>query len=143
MNKAILVGNLTRDPELRMTGGNVPVCSFTIAVNRPFANAQGEREADFIPVVVWRSQAESCAKYLKKGSKVSVCGSIRTRTYDDKEGNKRYITEVVADEVQFIILQTGEGSHNHAPHAQHVPSTPAMPVHQDIGQPIQDDELPF
>ncbi|MDE6397781.1 MAG: single-stranded DNA-binding protein, partial [Clostridiales bacterium] len=93
MNKAIIVGNLTRDPDLAQTSSGISVCRFSVAVNRPYTNANGEREADFINIVVWRERAENCGKYLSKGSKVAVCGQIQTRSYDDKDGNKRYVTE--------------------------------------------------
>ena len=102
MNKVFLIGRLTRDPELRYTGSNVPVCSFSIAVNRTFTNSNGERESDFINIVVWRKQAENVKNYLSQGSQVAVDGRIQTRNYEDKEGNKRYITEVVADNVEFL-----------------------------------------
>ncbi len=102
MNKAILVGNLTRVPEMRTTKNGVSTCTFTIAVNRPHTNQQGQREADFIPVVTWRGMAESCAKNLRQGSKVGVVGTIQTRSYDAQDGSKRYVTEVIADEVEFL-----------------------------------------
>ena len=102
MNKALLIGNLTKEPELRATASDIAVCTFTVAVNRRFANQSGEREADFIPVVVWRQQAENCARYLHKGSKVGVCGTIQTRSYEAQDGQKRFVTEVVADEVDFL-----------------------------------------
>ena len=102
MNKAFLIGRLTRDPELRYTGNNTAVASFTIAVNRTYTNQAGEREADFIPVVVWRRQAESVKNYLSQGSQVAVEGRIQVRSYDDQNGQKRYVTEVVADNVQFL-----------------------------------------
>ena len=103
MNKCMIIGNLTRDPDLRtLPSTGTSVCNFTVAVSRRFANQQGEREADFIPVVVWRGQAESCAKYLRKGSQVAVAGSIHTRQYDGSDGTRRYVTEVVADEIQFL-----------------------------------------
>ncbi len=102
MNKVILLGNLTRDPELRHTSSDIAVATFTIAINRPFTNEKGEKEADFINIVVWRKQAENVGKFLKKGSKVAVEGKIQTRTYEDEEGNKRHITEVVADNVEFL-----------------------------------------
>ena len=103
MNKCVIVGNLTKDPDLRtIPSSGTSVCNFTVAVSRRFANQAGEREADFIPVVVWRIQAENCAKYLRKGSSVAVSGSIQTRTYDGQDGTKRYVTEVMADEVQFL-----------------------------------------
>jgi single-strand DNA-binding protein len=102
MNKAILIGRLTRDPELKYTNSNIPVATFSIAINRPFTNAQGEREADFINIVVWRRQAEAVKNYISKGSLVAVEGRIQTRSYDAQDGTKRYVTEVVADNVQFL-----------------------------------------
>lgn len=102
MNRIVLIGNLSRDPELRTTNSGVAVCTFTLAVNRRFANQQGEREADFIPVVVWRQQAESCAKYLSKGRKCAVIGTIQTRSYQAQDGSTRHVTEVVADEIEFL-----------------------------------------
>jgi single-strand DNA-binding protein len=101
LNKAILIGRLTRDPELRSTSNDISVTSFTVAVDRNFTNQQGEKETDFIPVVAWRKLAETCAKYLEKGRLVAVSGRMQVRSYEGKEG-KRYITEVVADEVQFL-----------------------------------------
>lgn len=102
MNKVLLIGRLTRDPELRYTGTNLPVASFTVAVNRNFTGANGEREADFIPVIVWRKQAENVKNYISQGSQVAVEGRLQVRSYDDANGQKRYITEVVADNVQFL-----------------------------------------
>lgn len=102
INKVVLIGRLTKDPELRYTQSNTPVASFTIAVQRSFANGQGEREADFISVVVWRGTAENCVKYLAKGRLVAVSGRIQTRTYNADDGTRRYITEVIGDEVQFL-----------------------------------------
>jgi single-strand DNA-binding protein len=102
MNKVILVGNLTRDPELSETPSGIAVCRFSIAVSRDFANAEGNREADFFNITVWRGRAENCGKYLKKGNKVAVVGRLQTRSYDDKDGNKRYVTDIVADEVEFL-----------------------------------------
>ncbi|MFA5408357.1 MAG: single-stranded DNA-binding protein [Bacilli bacterium] len=102
MNKAFLVGHLTKDPDLKYLSNNTAVTTFTVAVNRTFASQSGEREADFINVVVWRKQAENAKKYLTKGSLVGIDGRIQTRTYDNQEGKKVYITEVVADNVQFL-----------------------------------------
>ena len=102
MNKVILIGRLTRDPELRYTGSNTPVATFSLAVNRSFTNQNGEREADFINVVIWDKQAENVAKYLTKGRLVAVEGRIQTRNYDNNEGKKVYVTEVVALSVQFL-----------------------------------------
>lgn len=105
LNRIILIGNLTRDPELRYTPANgVAVATFTLAVSRRFKQQQ---EADFIPVVVWRQQAENCAKYLVKGSQVAVEGRLQIRSYEDREGQRRTVAEVVADNVQF--LGTGRG----------------------------------
>ena len=102
LNRVILIGNLTRDPELRYTPDGTPVASFTIAVNRPFTTRQGEREADFIPVVVWRKRAETCSEYLAKGSQVAVDGRLQIRNYEDKDGIKRRVAEVVAWRVEFL-----------------------------------------
>ncbi len=102
INRAILVGRLTKDPELRRTQSDIPVTTFTLAVNRTFKNQQGEQEADFIQVVVWRRQAENVAKYVNKGSLVGVEGRIQSRSYDDSNGNRRFVTEIVADSVQFL-----------------------------------------
>ncbi len=102
LNRVILIGNLTRDPELRYTPDGTPVASFTIAVNRAFTNRQGEREADFIPIVVWRKRAETCSEYLAKGSQVAVEGRLQIRNYEDKDGVKRRVAEVVAWSVQFL-----------------------------------------
>ncbi|MGG2988711.1 single-stranded DNA-binding protein [Geobacillus stearothermophilus] len=101
MNRVVLVGRLTKDAELRYTPSGVAVASFTLAVNRPFANQQGEREADFVNVVAWRKTAENLANYTKKGSMIAVDGRIQTRSYE-KDGRRVYVTEVVADTVQFL-----------------------------------------
>ena len=102
MNKVILIGRLARDPEMRTTPSGVATTSFTIAVQRNYANAQGDREADFISCVAWRKQAENIAKYCSKGSQVAVEGRIQIRNYDAQDGTKRYVTEVIADNVSFL-----------------------------------------
>ena len=102
MNRVMLIGRLTAKPELRYTGANLPFSRFTVAVNRTFSNAQGQKETDFINVVVWRKQAENVCNFLNKGSLVSVEGRLQTGSYDDKDGNKRYTMDVVADSVQFL-----------------------------------------
>lgn len=102
MNRVLLIGRLTTKPELRYTGSNLPYTKFSIAVNRNFTNNQGQREADFINVTVWRKQAENVCNYLDKGSKVAIEGRIQTGSFDDKDGNKRYTTDVVADNVEFL-----------------------------------------
>ena len=107
MNKVILIGRLTRDPELRTISTGNATTSFTIAVNRNFTNQNGEREADFINCVAWRKQAENIAKYCTKGSQVAVEGRIQTRNYDAQDGTKRYVTEVIADNVTFLSSRAG------------------------------------
>ena len=102
MNKVFLIGRLTRDPELRYTNNNTAVASFTLAVNRTYTNQAGEREADFINVVVWRRQAETVKNYLSQGSQIAVEGRIQVRSYDDQNGQRRYVTEVIADNVEFV-----------------------------------------
>ncbi|HIU23124.1 MAG TPA: single-stranded DNA-binding protein [Candidatus Fimihabitans intestinipullorum] len=102
MNRVCLVGRLTTKPELRYTNSNLPFSRFSIAVNRTFSNSQGQREADFINIVVWRKQAENVCNFLDKGSLVSVEGRIQTGSYDGQDGNRRYTFEVVADSVQFL-----------------------------------------
>lgn len=113
MNRVMLVGRLTAKPELRYTSSNIPFTRFSVAVNRTFSNAQGEREADFINVIVWRKQAENVVNYLDKGSLVSVEGRLQVSNYTDKDGNRRYMTEVVADSVQF--LESRRSSENSRP----------------------------
>lgn len=108
MNKVFLIGNLTRDPEMRSTQSGVSVCNFSIAVNRRFRNAQtGQQETDFLNIVAWRQLAELCGRYLTKGSKVAVTGSIQTRTYEAQDGSKRSAFDIVADEVEFLPLPIG------------------------------------
>ena len=102
MNKVILIGRLTKEPELRKTPTDVSVCQFTLAVNRPYQGQNGEREADFISCVAWRTQAENLCKYIKKGGQIAVEGNIQTRSYNDKNGEKRYVTEVVCDAITFL-----------------------------------------
>ncbi len=101
LNKAVIIGRITKDLELKHTQSGVAVTNFTVAVDRNFKNAQGEKETDFIPVVVWRQQAEHCCKYLGKGRLVAVVGRIQTGHYE-KDGQRHYTTEVVADEVRFL-----------------------------------------
>ena len=109
MNKVILIGNLTRDPELSETPSGVTVCKFSIAVTRDYANANGQRETDFFNITVWRGRAENCGKYLKKGNKVAIVGSLQTRSYEDKDGIKRNVTDVIANEVEFLTPRNAQG----------------------------------
>ena len=160
MNKVFLIGRLTRDPELRYTGNNTAVASFSLAVNRNFTNQQGEREADFFNITVWRKQAENVKNYLSQGSQVAIEGRLQTRSYDDANGQKRYVTEVVADNVEFIGSRNSSGNSNNLsssasnagptpydfgdtpePKGTDVDSNPFA----DFGSSIEisDDELPF
>ena len=161
MNKVVLIGRLTRDPELRYTGSNLPVATFSIAVNRPFSNQAGEREADFINIVVWRKQAENCKNYLTQGSQVAIEGRIQTRNYDDPNGQRRYITEVIADNVEFLGSRNSSTNSNNmsAPASKSAELTPydfggtpepkgtdiESNPYADFGASIEisDDELPF
>lgn len=102
MNKVVLIGRLVRDPELRTTGSGIEVATVTIAVDRKYKNASGERESDFIPLVVWRQQARFLSQYFSKGNRIGVVGSIQTRNWEDKDGHNRTTTEVVVDEVEFV-----------------------------------------
>ena len=108
MQKFICVANLTNNPELSETPSGVAVCKFNIAINRNYTNGEGKRDADFFNVVVWRSKAENCAKYLTKGSKVAIEGTIQTRSYQDKDDIKRYVTEIIAEDVEFLSKKDAE-----------------------------------
>lgn len=109
MNKVFLIGRLTKDPDLRYLSNNTPVATFSIAVNRTFENQNGQREADFINITVWRKQAENVKKFVGKGSLVAIDGRIQTRNYDGQDGKKVYITEVIADNVQFLESKNQRG----------------------------------
>lgn len=116
MNRVVLVGRLTKDPELRYTPNGVPVATFTLAVNRTFTNQQGERETDFINCVIWRRPAENVANFLKKGSLAGVDGRIQTRNYEGQDGKRVYVTEVLAESVQFLEPKgSNNGRNDNAP----------------------------
>lgn len=102
MNKVVLIGNLTKDLELAETSSGISYTNLSVAVSRPFVNEDGERATDFFNVTVWRTQAENCAKYLKKGKKVSIIARLQNRTYEDKNGNKRFVNDIIAEEVEFL-----------------------------------------
>ena len=133
MNKVVLIGNLTRDPELTTTNSGVSVCRFSLAVQRRFANAENGPQADFFNIVVWRGQAENCHKFLRKGSKCCIIGKIQNSSYE-KDGVTRYTTDIVADEVEFLGSRSGE--------ANDAPAKPETPASADL-EPIDDDSLPF
>ena len=131
MNKCILIGNLTKDPEITTTSNGVSVCRFTLAVTRRFANSEGERDTDFINIVAWRALADNCHKFIKKGSKVAVVGNIQSRSYDATDGTKRYVTEIVAEEVEFLNTRAQDGQ-----------VTDRKDEVTKL-EPIDDDSLPF
>lgn len=146
MNKALLVGNLTRDPEHSVTPNGISVCRFTVAVQRKFANSDGEREADFINCVAWRNLADNVSKYVKKGKKVSVVGSIQTRSYEAQDGSKRYVTEIVCEDVEFISPRDSEdGEPSSRSKFDDVQTDEEGSGKAKIAkfEPIDDDDLPF
>lgn len=151
MNKVFLIGNLTKDPEMRSTHSGVSVCNFTITVNRRFKNANGEQETDYLNVIAWRQLAELCGKYLAKGRKVAVTGSIQTRQYEAKDGSKRTAWDIVADEVEFLAPQNQQSSTQSAPGAYTTAASKdsgtayAPQPHNDFGgfTQVDDEELPF
>lgn len=151
MNKVFLIGNLVRDPEVRATQSGISVCNFTVAVNRRFKKENGEQETDFLNVIAWRQLAELCGKYLAKGRKVAVTGSIQTRTYEAKDGSKRTAWDIVADEVEFLTTQNQQSSTQSAPGAYTTAAskdsgtTYAPQPHNDFGgfTQVDDEELPF
>ena len=138
MNKVILVGNLTRDPEYQTTPSGVSLARFSIAVQRRYSNADGNREADFINLVAWRGQADFVNKYFKKGSRIGVCGSLQTRSYEANDGTKRTVTEVVVDDVEFVGPKQDDSNREEAPQEPKVESEfkPTL-------QPVDDEDLPF
>ena len=138
MNKVILIGRLTRDPELRYTGSNTPVTTFSLAVNRPFTNQSGEREADFINCVVWRKLAETVKNYLSQGSQVAVEGRIQTRNYDDQNGQKRYVTEVIVENIDFVGSRR-----DNAQGQMSQPTAPATPSANFSNQPTSTETTPY
>ena len=138
-NKVILMGNLVEDPELRYTQSNVPVASFRIAVSRRFSK-EGQPDADFITIVAWRGTAEFVTKYFSKGKGILVCGQAQSRNWQDKDGNKRYTVEVVAEEVSFVGKRTQEDSAN----PFNNDTETLAPVNADFEELIgEDGELPF
>ena len=108
MNKVFLIGNLTRDPEVSETSNGVAVAKLAIAVSRDYSDSNGNRETDFFNITVWRGRAETCGKYLKKGNKVAIVGSLQNRSYEDKDGVKRTVTDVIASEVEFLTPKQSE-----------------------------------
>lgn len=143
MNRVVLVGRLTKDPDLRYTPNGVPVASFTLAVNRTFTNQQGEREADFINCVVWRKPAVNAANFLKKGSLSGIDGRIQTRSYEGQDGKRVYVTEVQAESVQFLEPKNSNIQRNEEPLQQQYTRIDENPFDETKQIDISDDDLPF
>lgn len=133
MNKVFLIGNLTRDPELRETPSGVAVCSFSIAVQRPYANEDGERQADFFNCTAWRGLGETIAQYCSKGKKVAVGGSIQLRNYEDNQGVKRTAVDIIVQDVEFLSPKASSGE------ADQAPKKPTLQACDDD----MDDDIPF
>lgn len=138
LNRVVIIGRLTRDPELRYTPSGTATCTFTLAVERNFKNQNGDREADFIPIVTWRQLAENCANYLKKGRLTAVEGRIQTRSYENNEGRKVYVTEVIADNVRFL-----ESAKNDDRPSNDDRSRNSDPFASDEPLDLSDIDLPF
>lgn len=151
INNVVLVGRMTKDAELRYTPSNVAVATFTLAVNRNRKNENGEREADFINVVIWRQQAENLANWAKKGALIGITGRIQTRNYENQQGQRVYVTEVVADNFQLLESrnqqqgQTNSGYQPPADNHQHGPNfdRSESPFGNTNPMDISDDDLPF
>ena len=143
MNKVILVGRLTKDPELRYTTtNNTAVCSFTLAVDRRFKQENGP-QADFIPVIAWQKTAEFCSKYFSKGRKVVVAGRIETRTWDDNDGKRHYVTAVIADEVDFADSKKDGNGQAEAPAQEQQNSKPAATSQPSSPPPQAKEKMPW
>lgn len=155
MNKTILIGRLTKDPELRTTPTGRNVCQFSVAVNRAYTNANGEREADFINCVVWDKQAENLARYQKKGKQIAIDGRLQTRNYDDNDGKRVYVTEVLVNNISYLDTKKDNSNFNNLeePPVKAGPMTgeevDATPIENDpfeaFGDSIEvnDNDLPF
>ena len=140
MNRTVLVGRLTKNVELKYTQNGKAVTNFTLAVDRPFKNAQGETDADFIMCQAWGKQAENLAQYMGKGSQIGVDGRIQTRSYEGQDGKRVYVTEVIADNVQFLESRKSQGQQQQA---QHQPSYTQQEPRQLEPIDVSDDDLPF
>jgi single-strand DNA-binding protein len=146
LNRIVLIGRLTRDPELRYTQSGVPVASFSLAVDRSFKTADGQRETDFINIIAWRGLGENCANYLAKGKLAAVDGRLQIRNYETKDGQKRTVAEVVAEDVRFLSPKDGGGAAAPAPAKSddgYVKNGPSAFEEFDDEMPMGDDDLPF
>jgi single-strand DNA-binding protein len=142
MNKVILIGNLTRDPDLKVTANNISVCRFSIAVNRRYTSSDGSRGVDFINIVCFRNTADNCAKFLRKGSKVGVAGSLQISSYDSGDGVRRTNAEVVADEVQFLSSRSDTTVGDFDDTIEDLPEVKRAKTIDSL-KPIEDDSVPF
>lgn len=146
MNKVVLIGRLTKIPEIRYTSNNVPCCTFTLAVSRDYTNQNGEREADFINIQVWKNQAENRSKYLTKGSLIGLLGRIQTRSYNNEKGEKRYVTEVVADKITFLDNKKGGQATETESDTQVPQNDPYVDMGKQVSMddyPVNPDDMPF
>ena len=149
LNRTILVGRLTRDPDLRYTPSGVALANFTVAANRPFKNQQGEQEADFVNCVAWRKQAENLSNYMRKGQMIGVDGRLQSRSYEGKDGKMVYVTEVLAESIQFLEpkrnggqQQANQNTYGQQQYQQQPPQNNPIPQEgQEIN--IDDENLPF
>ena len=152
MNRVILVGRITKDPEIRYTSNDIPVCQFTLAVNRRY-QSNGERQADFINCVAWRSSAELLGKYVKKGAQIGVEGQIQVRSYEDNGGVKRYATEVICESITFLESRSSRENSGYSgyndieqyniPEQRKSPSQDSRDPFEDISNDLSNDDLPF
>ena len=138
MNKAILIGRLASDPEVTTTSSGISKCSFRLAVPRRYINEHGERETDFLPIIAWRTTADLCGRYLAKGRQCAVEGTIQTRSYDAQDGTKRYVTEIIAESVEFLGSRDSGQQETHSDTVKKAQST----FGKDFVE-VHDDELPF
>ncbi|UYO61847.1 single-stranded DNA-binding protein [Acetobacterium wieringae] len=143
MNKVILVGRLTRDPEMKNTNSGKTVTRFSLAVDRRFKNKDGQKEADFINIVVWGKQAEFASQYLSKGSQISLSGRLQVSSYDGQDGQRRYVTEVVADEITFLSSKKDGGNSANTQHQSNSEPMSVMGLDEDFHLMADDDDCPF
>jgi single-strand DNA-binding protein len=140
MNKVILLGRLTRDPEVKTTQNQVELCSFTVAVDRSYKDANGEKQTDFISCIAWRQKAKLLGQYFEKGSRIGIIGNLQSRNYDDNDGKKVYVTEVLVDEIEFVDSKKDREEQREEPEEQEV--VPETGVQQFYPGTDDDTSLP-
>lgn len=144
MNKAVLLGRLVKEPEIRYTPSNKVVAQFTLAIDRPYANQEGQKEADFIPVVLWGKSAETFGNTVGKGQRVLVEGRIQTRSYDAKDGSKRYVTEVIAERFEYIELKNSTQQSANSTEKPKTAMQPQQGAMDGFGSAVPfSEEIPF